>query len=47
MRSEHFLEEMGEPAKALTLPPPGPPDVEKLMTLARKYHVKIQGPPKH
>jgi hypothetical protein len=44
---EHFFEEMGEPAKALTLPPPGPPDVEKLMALAPKYHLEIQGPPPH
>ena len=38
-------EEMGEKAQALTLPPPGPPDVEKLMALAPKYHIEIQGPP--
>ena len=44
---EHFFEEMGEPAKALTLPPPGPPNVEKLMALAAKYHFEIQGPPPH
>ena len=44
---EHFFEEMGEKAQALTLPPPGPPDVEKLMALAAKYHVEIQGSPPH
>jgi len=43
---EHFFEEMGEPAKANTLPPPaGPPDMEKLLTLARKYNFEIKGPP--
>jgi quercetin dioxygenase-like cupin family protein len=42
---EHFFEEMGEKAPALTLPPPGPPDVEKLMTLAARYHVELKGAP--
>jgi len=44
---EHFFVEMGEKAQALTLPPPGLPDVEKLMALASKYHVEIQLPPPH
>lgn len=44
---EHFFVEMGEKAQALTLPPPGPPDVEKLMALAPKYHMEIQLPPPH
>ena len=30
---EHFVEEMGEPAKALTLPHPEPPDLEKLQVV--------------
>jgi hypothetical protein len=42
---EHFFEEMGEKAQALTLLPSGPPDVEKLMTLAARYHVEIKGAP--
>ncbi len=42
---EHFFEEMGEPAKELILPPPEPPNVEKLLALAAKYHVEIKGPP--
>jgi quercetin dioxygenase-like cupin family protein len=41
---EHFAAEMGEPAKEVVLPPPGPPDVEKLLALAAKYHMQIQGP---
>jgi quercetin dioxygenase-like cupin family protein len=41
---EHFFEEMGEPAKELTLPLPEPPNVEKLLALAAKYHVEIKGP---
>lgn len=38
---ENFFAEMGEPAPSLTLPPQGPPDVEKLMTLAKKYNCEI------
>jgi quercetin dioxygenase-like cupin family protein len=41
---ERFVEEVGEPAKELTLPPPQPPDMEKLMTLAEKHHIEILGP---
>ena len=41
---EQFVEEVGEPAKELTLPPPGPPDMEKLMILAEKHHIEILGP---
>ena len=44
---EHFFVEMGEPAPALNLPPPTPPDVEKFLRLASKYHFEIQGPPPH
>ncbi len=40
---EHFFEEMGEPAPWLTLPPPAPPNIEKLLTLAPKYQVAIVG----
>lgn len=41
---ERFVEEMGEPAKALTLPPPEPPDMEKLMTIAAKYQIELKLP---
>ena len=41
---EQFVVEGGEPAKELVLPPFGPPDMEKLMTLAAKYNVDILGP---
>jgi hypothetical protein len=41
---EQFVEEVGEPAKELTLPPAEPPDMEKLMTLAEKHHIEILGP---
>ena len=41
---ERFVVEMSEPAKELTLPPPAPPDMSKLMTLANKYRIEILGP---
>jgi len=41
---EKFVLEMGEPATAAVLPPPAPPDMAKLMTLAAKYHIDILGP---
>jgi quercetin dioxygenase-like cupin family protein len=41
---EHFVEEMGEPAKALTLPPAEPPDMAKLQTLAATYGIEVVGP---
>jgi quercetin dioxygenase-like cupin family protein len=44
---EHFFAEMGEPAQALTLPPPGAPDIEKMLALASKYNFEIIGPPPH
>ncbi len=42
---ENFFAEMGEPAPAMTTPPPGPPDMEKLMRLAKKYNNEILLPP--
>jgi quercetin dioxygenase-like cupin family protein len=41
---EQFVVEMSEPAKDLTHPPAGPPDMEKLMALAAKYRIDILGP---
>ena len=41
---ENFFSEIGEPAPSLTLPPPGPPDMEKLLTLAKKYNCEILVP---
>jgi len=38
---ENFFMEMGEPAPSLTLPQPSPPDIEKLMRLAKKYNNEI------
>jgi hypothetical protein len=36
--------EAGEPAPTPTLPPPGPPRVEKLLALAPKYRFAFAGP---
>jgi quercetin dioxygenase-like cupin family protein len=41
---EQFVVEMSEPAKDLTHPPPGPPDMQKLTGLAAKYSIDILGP---
>ena len=40
-----FVEECGEPAPGLSIPPQGPLDVERLATIAAKYQVEIVGPP--
>jgi quercetin dioxygenase-like cupin family protein len=42
---EHYFEEVGEPARELTLPPPEPPNVEKMLALMAKYHIEAVGPP--
>ena len=42
---ERFVAEAGEPAPTRTLPPPGAPDVEKLLATATKYGQEILGPP--
>lgn len=39
---EQFIVESGEPAQSLTLPPPGPPDVDRLMSAAEKLGVEIR-----
>lgn len=36
---EHFYEELGEPAMELKLPPPAPPNVEKMLALMAKYNI--------
>lgn len=42
---ENFFVEVGDPAPELTLPPAGPPDIEKLVSIAGKYNLEILGPP--
>jgi len=41
---ERFVIEMSEPATERVLPPPTPPDMGRLMELARKYKIDILGP---
>jgi len=42
---EHFFVAAGEPAPTRTLPPPGPPNLDKVIALADAYHFEIVGPP--
>jgi quercetin dioxygenase-like cupin family protein len=43
---EEFVEAFGEPARELSLPPPGdPPDVDRLVALAAEHGIDILGPP--
>jgi mannose-6-phosphate isomerase-like protein (cupin superfamily) len=39
-----MMQEMGEPARALVLPLPSPPDLEELTRLCAKYQIDILGP---
>jgi len=41
---ERFVAEMSEPASTAALPPPSPPDMQKLITVAAKYKIEILGP---
>jgi quercetin dioxygenase-like cupin family protein len=41
---EAFVIEMGQPASALTLPPPSAPNMDKLIALAAKHRIEILGP---
>jgi quercetin dioxygenase-like cupin family protein len=44
---EGFVRAVGEPAQALTLPPPAgePPDMPRLIAIAAEYGIEILGPP--
>lgn len=42
---ERFAQDVGETALALTLPPPTPPDVQRLVAVAAKHHIEIKAPP--
>lgn len=42
---EHFFVEAGEPAPTRTLPPPGPPNLDKVLALGNRYRFEIVGPP--
>jgi quercetin dioxygenase-like cupin family protein len=41
---ERFALEAGEPASTLEIPPPGRPDIPKLLQAAAKYGLEISGP---
>jgi Cupin domain len=41
---EHFVQAMGEPAKALIPPPLQPPERAKLQALAGEYQLEFVGP---
>lgn len=40
-----FVQAAGEPARSLTVPPPGPLDAERLTATAARYGIEILGPP--
>lgn len=42
---EQFYRAAGEPAQSLVLPPPGPPNMDKVGAAAQRYGVEILGPP--
>lgn len=42
---ELFMRAAGDPAREHSLPPAGPPDMDKVMAAAQEYGVEILGPP--
>jgi mannose-6-phosphate isomerase-like protein (cupin superfamily) len=42
---DRFVVEAGEPARERALPPPAPPDIEKLEAAGAKYGIETVGPP--
>ncbi len=42
---ERFVADAGAPAAARTLPPPGAPDIEKLLAAGATYNIETLGPP--
>jgi mannose-6-phosphate isomerase-like protein (cupin superfamily) len=44
---EYFVEEMGEHAPTFTIPTAGPPDEQRLLTLAEKYSIEVLFPSYH
>ena len=39
-----FFRAVGDPAPQLTIPPPGEPDMERIMAAAREYNIELVGP---
>ena len=42
---ERFIRAVAEPARERAIPPPAPPDMQKIGTAAEEYAVEILGPP--
>lgn len=42
---EQLFVEAGEAARERTLPPDGPPQIDKLLVLTKRYNLEIAGPP--
>lgn len=42
---EGFFSEVGEPAASATIPPPGPPDIGRIVEVAASRHCEILLPP--
>jgi len=38
---EHYAAEMGEPARAMTLPEPAPPDIPKVLEVGNRYEIEF------
>ena len=43
--TERFIAEAGEPAAEPVVPPPGEPDIAKLLRATAKYHKRMVGTP--
>jgi mannose-6-phosphate isomerase-like protein (cupin superfamily) len=41
---DQFVLALSEPAQGSGFPPPGPPDMERLMAVAARHHIEILGP---
>ena len=41
----NFVKAAGQPAPKLVIPPPEPPDIDRLASVAAKYGIEIVGPP--
>jgi mannose-6-phosphate isomerase-like protein (cupin superfamily) len=42
---ERYMAEVGEPARARELPPPGPPDMARAAAAGERFGIEVLGPP--